>query len=117
MNNTSEVNIRIDMVRRQLGLTQDEFARQLNISQPAVSKYLKERIPPADILLVIARMGNTTIEWLLTGEKSYLYNDSSGQVNENRGRYDADWQLAKKIALLPAKTRQAILTIIDACSD
>ena len=70
----SDVCARIDAVRRELGLKQEQFAVALKISQPAVSKYLRERIPPAEILLRIARLGNTTIEWLLCGQKNYSNN-------------------------------------------
>lgn len=105
---------RIDLIRKQNGMNQEQLAVELNISQPAVSKYLKERIPPPEILLKLARLGKTTIEWILTGQKSYLYNDNSArQVNEAKHSYDAEWSLAKKIALMSAETREAIITIID----
>ena len=77
----------------------------MQISQPAISKYLKERIPPADILLKLAQIGNTTIEWILTGQKNYYYNSDV--------HYDADLLLAKKIAGLPAEIRNAVITLVE----
>jgi len=54
-----------------LDLNQKRFAKKLGITQPMVSKYEKgETIPPAEILLKIAKLGKTTVEKLLEGEKS-----------------------------------------------
>ena len=52
-------------------LNQDKFARKLAITQSTVSRYEKgEVIPPGDILLKIAKLGKTTMEKILEGEKS-----------------------------------------------
>jgi len=51
-----------------LDLNQKQFAKKLGITQPMVSKYEKgETIPPAQILLKIAKLGETTIEGILEG--------------------------------------------------
>jgi len=51
-----------------LDLNQKQFAKKLGITQPMVSKYEKgEIIPPAQILLRIAKLGKTTIEGILEG--------------------------------------------------
>jgi transcriptional regulator with XRE-family HTH domain len=113
MINISEVSQRIDLIRRQNGWTQGQLAKALQLSQPAVSKYLKERIPPAETLLRMAKIGNTTIEWILTGQKSYLYQAVKNGVAETTVTYDAEYNLAKKIALLPVDIRKAITSIID----
>ena len=107
----SEVTGRIDSIRRQKGWTQEELARLLGISQPAVSKYLRDRIPPATVLLRLARLGNTTVEWLLSGEKSYLY--EAYRVQEKTASYDADYSLAQKIAALPPALREAVETLVN----
>ena len=108
-----EVAQRIEMIQRQLGLTQVQLARALNVSQAAISKYLKERIPPADVLYELARLGQTTVEWILTGEKNYWFSQQTQQVHEQGASYDADLALAKKISCLPAEARQAIIALID----
>lgn len=113
MINISEVCQRVDLIRRQNGWTQGQLAGALELSQPAVSKYLKDRIPPAETLLRLARIGNTTIEWILTGQKSYLYTVDKKGVAEDKISYDAEYNLAKKIALLPVNIRKAIETIIN----
>ncbi len=52
-----------------LDLNQKQFATKLGITQPMVSKYEKgEIIPPAAILLKIAKLGKTTVEKILEGE-------------------------------------------------
>jgi len=52
-----------------LDLNQKQFAKKLGITQPMVSKYEKgEIIPPAQILLTIAKLGKTTVEMILEGE-------------------------------------------------
>jgi transcriptional regulator with XRE-family HTH domain len=108
-----KITARIDLIRREKGLTQEQFAAELGISQPAVSYYLKERIPPADIILKIAGLGQTTVEWILTGQKSYLMGTPKGEIHEPQECYDADMILAKRIAALPAEVRKSIQVILD----
>ena len=109
----SEVSQRIDLIRKQNGWTQGQLAEALQLSQPAVSKYLKERIPSAEALLRLAKIGNTTIEWILTGQKSYLFHEVKSGIAEDFVTYDAEYDLAKKIAQLPIDMRNAITNIIN----
>jgi transcriptional regulator with XRE-family HTH domain len=106
---------RIDFIRRQNNLNQEQLAAKLNISQPAVSKYLKDRIPPADILLKIANIGETTVEWILTGEKRHFYMNKTMHIKEKDSSYtvDTDIQLAYKIAKLKPKAKQTIKNLIE----
>jgi transcriptional regulator with XRE-family HTH domain len=54
---------------RGFDLTQEEFARQLGISQSQLSKYERGvAAPPADILFLVKRRFRVSIDWLLTGE-------------------------------------------------
>jgi len=51
-----------------LDMNQKQFAKKLGITQPMVSKYEKGKIiPPAQILLKIAKLGKTTVEKILEG--------------------------------------------------
>ncbi len=109
---------RIDGLRRGKQWKQEELAAFLEISQSAVSTYLRDRIPPPEILLRLAQMGNTTIEWILTGNKSYFYapqeeDPSSMLVEEPEAAYDADRNVALKIARLPTDVRSAVLRLVD----
>ncbi len=107
------VGQRIEWIRQQLGLTQMELARSLQISQAAISKYLNHRLPPAEVLYRLAILGNTTVEWILTGKKNYWFNTQANKVKEEESYYDADLSLARKISHLPLEVRQALITLID----
>ena len=107
------VSKRIDLLRKQNGLSQEQLARHLEVSQPAISTYLRDRLPPADTLYKIAQLGQTTVEWLLTGQKSYAFgNQNKAQVREKESNYDADWLLAQKIAALPDGVKEAVILLI-----
>ena len=45
-----------------------EMARRLDIRPSTYDRYERDRVPPADLLVKIARTTNVTLEWLLTGE-------------------------------------------------
>ncbi len=109
-----EITDRINFIRRQNKLTQEQLAIELGISQPAVSKYLKERIPPADVLYNLATLGKTTIEWILSGKKQYFY-DEVDRVEDSDVSYsvDTDLILARKIASLPTDAKITISEFID----
>jgi len=65
-----EIGKRIKKIRIiDLEMNQDEFAKKLGVTQSTVSRYEKgEVIPPADILLKIAKLVNTTVEEILEGK-------------------------------------------------
>lgn len=50
------------------GVSQTEIARQLGISNSAVTNYVDGRIPPAETLTKIADLTGYSIHWLITGE-------------------------------------------------
>lgn len=59
---------RIRTVRVRLGYTQDQFGKKLNISGGAVSSYeLGDSLPSIRSLILIARLGLVSLDWLLTG--------------------------------------------------
>jgi transcriptional regulator with XRE-family HTH domain len=50
-------------------LTQEDFARQLGISQSQLSKYERGlALPAAEVLLRMKRKFRVSVDWLLTGE-------------------------------------------------
>lgn len=75
---------RIRQVMADARFNQQELAALLGISQPAISLYLQGRIPPAAVLLALAQLGKTSIEWLLTGRES---GESVLTVSEERPAY------------------------------
>lgn len=58
---------RIKKIRKEAGLRQWELAKILGTTQSAVHKYEHGVIPEPRRLLKLARIGDTTIEWILTG--------------------------------------------------
>ena len=68
---------RIRQIRLGEGLRQWELARFLGTTQSAVHKYEHGVIPEPRRLIELSRIGNTTIEWILTGQ--HWENGSSEQ--------------------------------------
>jgi transcriptional regulator with XRE-family HTH domain len=58
---------RIKQIRLQAGMRQWELARRLGTTQSAVHKYEHGVVPEPRRLLELARIGNTSVEWVLTG--------------------------------------------------
>jgi transcriptional regulator with XRE-family HTH domain len=58
---------RIRKIRKEAGLRQREMAKLLGTSQSAVYKHEKGVIPEPRRLLKLAKIGDTTVEWILTG--------------------------------------------------
>ena len=58
---------RIRRIRGQAGLRQWELARLLGTTQSAVHKYEHGVVPEPRRLVELARIGGTSIEWILTG--------------------------------------------------
>lgn len=63
---------RIKFARERLGWNQSKFAQELGLKSPmAVSKYeMNQREPDISKLVKIAKLGNISLDWLLTGEEA-----------------------------------------------
>lgn len=105
----SKVSERIDEIMQKLSLNQKQLADLLGITQPAVSKYLSNRIPPAYILLKIAQISGRSMEWFLTGESE----DLSYKVAEPVNTYNTVLKLEKKISLLPKEIYRRLEQLVD----
>ena len=55
--------------RKQLGLTQQEVAAQLNISFQAVSKWENGTLPSIEVLSELAKLYRITVDELLNGQE------------------------------------------------
>ena len=108
--NKKEIARRIQQIMDDTGITQQELADLMGISQPAVSLYLKGRMPPPAVLLQIARLGETTVEWMLTGEKGNEGNSSS--VREKRPVYGNQIPLLILWKQLPENIQRDLLTLM-----
>ena len=61
------IGVRIKSLRKSKGLRQWQMAELLGATQPAVHKYENGILPEVKRLLELARIGHTSIEWILTG--------------------------------------------------
>src|SRR5438309_5629634 len=62
-----DVGGRIRGIRKNLGLTQAQFAKKLDVTKVSVARYEAGRIPRLKVLKEIARLGGATVTWLLDG--------------------------------------------------
>ena len=113
VNSPEIISRRIDNIRRDLGMTQKQFAAALEISQSAVSKYLSGRMPPADVMLKIARLGYTNVEWILTGKQPPLILDGETFVREDKVVYGESGAFFSAYNELPAAVRTAIAALMN----
>jgi len=106
----ADVGERIRSVRKGLKATQAQFGRRLGIIPLSVARYEAGRIPRADVLERIARIGGVTSSWLLHGER---YGDSplqtepviSQAVQEVHDLVQPDWT-SKPWRKLPPRFRK-----------
>jgi len=105
----SRVSERIDEIMQKLNLNQQQLADLLGVTQPAVSKYLSNRIPPANILFKLAQLSGKSMEWFLTGN----FGNLKYKVAEPTDTYDAGLKLEKKISLLPKEIYQRLENLVD----
>jgi transcriptional regulator with XRE-family HTH domain len=107
MNRTIQFTRQLKKLMDDQGLTQQELAQLLGVSQPAISLYLRGRIPPADILLKMALLGDTTVDWLLTGSSPI----STG-VREQSPAYGMEQTLLYYWEKLNPEIRSSLLFLI-----
>ena len=105
----SRVSERINKIMQNLSLNQKQLADLLGITQPAVSKYLKDRIPPPHILYKIAQLSGQSMEWFLTGEMTNL----SYRISEPGSTYDIRLDLEKKLSLLPKEVYERLELLVE----
>ncbi len=65
--NKKEIGARIKRLRKEAGLRQWQLAELVGATQPAIHMYERGVLPEPKRLLEIARIGGTTVEWILTG--------------------------------------------------
>ena len=100
---------RISLLMNRLAVNQKQIAGLLGVTQPAVSKYLRDRTPPATILLKLAEMTGTSIEWILTGKES----GNIPRTAEPLGSYSVAKALTLKIEQLPVAVQKGLLDLVD----
>jgi transcriptional regulator with XRE-family HTH domain len=120
---------RIRQIREKLGWNQDKFARYLGVRTSTISRYECGRIPNEPTLAKIAKIGNTTPEWILKGESEssiMLRLNKAPQLKINDHAPQLDRQLLmdiialmeecledRKVGLSPAQKGHLVLLLYD----
>ena len=105
--NKKEIGKRIKRLRKEKGLKQWQMADILGATQPAVHKYENGILPEVKRLLELARVGNTTVEWILTG-RHWEYG------SEERERIPPEiFRLAERFNRFTREQRQTILSALE----
>lgn len=93
---------RIKFLRKSKGLRQWQMAQMLGATQPAIHKYENGILPEVKRLLEIARIGNTSIEWILTGRH---WDNGSTQIDRLASEV---YELAYQLQSLKSEDRRIL---------
>ena len=105
--NKKEIGKRIKRLRKEKDLKQWQMADILGATQPAIHKYENGILPEVKRLLELARVGNTTVEWILTGR--HWENGS-----EDRERIPAEvYRLAQRFHRFSEEQRRTLASALD----
>ncbi|MDD3251802.1 MAG: helix-turn-helix transcriptional regulator [Lachnospiraceae bacterium] len=107
---------RIKKVRRELELTQQEFADKLGIKRGAIANYEVGRNEPADsVISLICREFNVNEEWLRSGTGEMFKPAPSSALDAMVEEYrlsHGDYILIEKFVHMKAENRAAIVEYI-----
>ena len=107
---------RIRKIRRDLDLTQQEFADRIGIKRNTVANYETGRNEPVDsVVSLICREFHVNEEWLRNGIGEMFTQDSEDELQALTEKYSlsaADRILIEKFVGLKADTRSAILNFM-----
>lgn len=107
---------RIRKIRRDLDLTQQEFADRIGIKRNTIANYETGRNEPIDsVVSLICREFGVNEEWLRDGTGEMFTPDASDELEALVKRYDlsnADQVLIEKYINLKAGSRETIIDFI-----
>lgn len=107
---------RIRKIRRDLDLTQQEFADRIGIKRNTIANYETGRNEPIDsVVSLICREFGVNEEWLRDGTGEMFAPDASDELEALVKRYDlsnADQVLIEKYINLKAGSRETIIDFI-----
>ena len=110
------MNERIKQIRRELGLTQQEFADRIGLKQNSIALIESGKRNISDqAVLSICREYGINEEWLRTGKGEKMVPDASDELEALVKRYDlsnADQVLIEKYINLKAGSRETIIDFI-----
>jgi len=98
---------RIKQLRKARGLRQWQMAELLGATQPAVHKYENGILPEVKRLLELARIGNTSIEWILTGRH---WENGSPHMDRMQGEV---FDLAQQLHAFSPQERRALTSALE----
>ena len=102
---------RIRTLRKQLGLTQKEFAKKIGVIDRLVSKWEKGlNDPTTKSLKAIAKTFNVNLHWLLTGEGEMFIN-KEGHSGIPSDRANIHPELYNFLALLPEEQQKQLASV------
>ena len=103
---------RIKKIRRELNLTQQEFAERIGIKRNTIANYETGRNDPADsVISLICREFNVREEWLRTGEGEMFKPKPSDILDQLAYKYklfNFDYVMIEKFLAMPPDLRRAI---------
>lgn len=110
------MNERIKQIRRELGLTQTEFAEHIGLKQNSIALIESGKRNISDqAVLSICREYGVNEEWLRTGTGEKMTPDASDELEALVKKYDlsnADQVLIEKYVNLKAGSRETIINFI-----
>ena len=110
------MNERIKQIRRELGLTQAEFAERIGLKQNSIALIASGKRNISDqAVLSICREYGVNEEWLRTGDGDKFIPDSNDELEALAKKYDlsnADQVLIEKYVNLKPGSREAIINFI-----
>jgi len=102
----SDLGKRIQELRKQTGLTQAQLAEKIGISHTQLTRYESKGVqPPADVLERLANVFDTSIDYLVRGNKS--------EHVENALKDAELVKEFKKLDQLPEDEKKSILKVIS----
>lgn len=110
------MNERIKQIRRELGLTQAEFAERIGLKQNSIALIESGKRNISDqAVLSICREYGVNEEWLRTGDGDRFIPESNDELEALAKKYDlsnADQVLIEKYVNLKLGSREAIINFI-----
>lgn len=108
---------RIRKIRRDLDLTQQQFADRLGVKRGAIANYeIGRNIPTDSVVSLICREFNIEEKWLRNGTGEMFVPDSNNELGALVKKYDlsnADQVLIEKYVSLKAESRKTIINFIS----
>lgn len=103
---------RIKKIRKELDLTQQEFAEKIGIKRNTIANYETGRNDPVDsVVSLICREFNVREEWLRTGEGEMFRPKPSDILDQLASKYqlsNSDYVIVEKFLLLSPEMRKGL---------